>query len=202
MKKILSLLLSVGISTTLFVAQTTNATESKYRFKEVFKIEATPVQSQGQTGTCWSFSGTSFFESEIQRLGAKNPVILSEMYVVRKAYELKADKFIRMDGKINFSEGGAFHDVPLVIEKFGIVPYEVYTGLKGTSAFDHSDMFKQLNTVMTDMVSRIGTPEGIPLEWNRKFKNILDLGIGKDIETFDYNGQRYTPKQRMHARNS
>ncbi len=56
------------------------------------------------------------------RLRKRKPSELSEMYIVRKAYELKADKFIRMDGKINFGEGGAFHDVPLVIKNFGIVP--------------------------------------------------------------------------------
>jgi bleomycin hydrolase len=51
------------------------------------------------------------------------------MFVVRKAYEAKADKYIRMDGKTNFSEGGAFHDIPYVIKNYGIVPYEVYNGL-------------------------------------------------------------------------
>jgi bleomycin hydrolase len=194
MKKIFSFILSIGISTSLLVAQTTNAEGSKYQFKKLVQLDATPVQSQGQTGTCWSFSGTSFFESEIQRLGAKNQVVLSEMYVVRKAYELKAEKYIRMDGKINFSEGGAFHDVPLVIEKFGIVPYEVYTGLNGTSTYNHGEMFNQLNTIMTDIISRLGAPDGINDDWKRKFNGMLDMGIGKDIETFEYNGQRYTPK--------
>jgi bleomycin hydrolase len=194
MKKIFSFILSIGISTTLLVAQTTNVEGSKYQFKQLVQLDATPVQSQGQTGTCWSFSATSFFESEIQRLGAKNPVILSEMFVVRKAYELKAEKYIRMDGKVNFSEGGAFHDVPLVIEKFGIVPYEVYTGLNGTDKYNHGEMFNQLNTLMSDIISRLGAPEGITDEWKRKYNDILNRGIGKDIETFEYNGVRYTPK--------
>jgi bleomycin hydrolase len=94
MKKSFSFILSIGISTTLLFAQTTNVEDSKYQFKKLVQLDATPVQSQGQTGTCWSFSATSFFESEIQRLGAKTPVVLSEMYVVRKAYELKAEKSI------------------------------------------------------------------------------------------------------------
>jgi bleomycin hydrolase len=193
MKKSFSFILSIGISTTLLFAQTTNVQGSKYEFKKLVQLDATPVQSQGQTGTCWSFSATSFFESEIQRL-TKSPVVLSEMYVVRKAYELKAEKYIRMDGKVNFSEGGAFHDVPLVIEKFGIVPYEVYTGLNGTSTYNHGEMFTQLNTLMSDMISRLGAPEGITDEWKRKYNDILNRGIGKDIETFEYNGVRYTPQ--------
>jgi bleomycin hydrolase len=193
MKKIFSFLLSIGISTTLLFAQTTNVEGSKYQFKKMVQLDATPVQSQGQTGTCWSFSATSFFESEIQRL-TKKQVVLSEMYVVRKAYEMKAEKYIRMDGKVNFGEGGAFHDVPLVIEKYGIVPYEVYTGLNEAKSYNHGEMFNQLNTLMNDVISRLSAPEGITDEWKRKFNDILNRGIGKDIETFEWNGTRYTPK--------
>jgi bleomycin hydrolase len=193
MKKIFSFILSIGISTTLLFAQTTNVEGSKYQFKKMVQLDATPVQSQGQTGTCWSFSATSFFESEIQRL-TKKQVVLSEMYVVRKAYEMKAEKYIRMDGKVNFGEGGAFHDVPLVIEKYGIVPYEVYTGLNEAKSYNHGEMFNQLNTLMNDVISRLSAPEGITDEWKRKFNDILNRGIGKDIETFEWNGTRYTPK--------
>ena len=193
MKKIFSILLSVGISTSMLFAQTTNAEGSKYQFKKLVHLDATPVQSQGQTGTCWSFSATSFFESEIQRLGAKKPIILSEMYVVRKAYEMKAEKYIRMDGKINFGEGGAFHDAPLVISKFGIVPYEVYTGLNGTENYNHGELFNQLNGVMNSIIERLGSPEGINFDWKSKYNSVLDMGIGKDVSSFEYNGRKYTP---------
>ena len=178
----------------MLFAQSTNAEGSKYQFKKIVHLDATPVQSQGQTGTCWSFSATSFFESEIQRLGAKTPVVLSEMYVVRKAYELKAEKYIRMDGKINFGEGGAFHDAPLVISKFGIVPYEVYTGLNGKDAYNHSELYTQLNTLMSDVLASLGRTDGISDQWKRKFNIILDMGLGNDVVDFEYNGKRYTPQ--------
>ena len=106
-----------------------NTENSNYRFTKVVHLDETPVQSQGSSGTCWSFSGLSFFESELIRMGNKNPLPLSEMFIVRKAYEGKADKYIRMDGKINFSQGGAFHDIPFVIKKYGIVPESAYTGI-------------------------------------------------------------------------
>ena len=32
-------------------------------------LDANAVQNQGQTGTCWSFSSMSFFESELIRMG-------------------------------------------------------------------------------------------------------------------------------------
>jgi len=67
---------------------TTIPSESKgeaYIFKDVIDLEATPVISQGNTGTCWSFSTSSFLESEITRLTGKQ-VDLSEMYTVRNTY--------------------------------------------------------------------------------------------------------------------
>ena len=39
-----------------------------YEFQTVKDIEANPVISQDATGTCWSFSTTSFLEAEIIRL--------------------------------------------------------------------------------------------------------------------------------------
>ena len=37
-----------------------------YDFKTVIDLNATEVTSQGNTGTCWSFSTASFLESEIK----------------------------------------------------------------------------------------------------------------------------------------
>ncbi|CAM3974163.1 hypothetical protein FLAN108750_02545 [Flavobacterium antarcticum] len=39
----------------------------KYEFQTIKDIDAEPVISQGNTGTCWSFSSTSFLEAEITR---------------------------------------------------------------------------------------------------------------------------------------
>ena len=54
-----------------------NAEGSNYQFTKVAHLDATPVQSQGYTGTCWSFSALSFFESELIRMGTKTPDLLS-----------------------------------------------------------------------------------------------------------------------------
>jgi len=60
-------------------------TTSTYTFTDIIDLEATPVVSQGNTGTCWSFSTSSFLESEIQRIN--NMVVdLSEIYNVRNTY--------------------------------------------------------------------------------------------------------------------
>ncbi|MES2800264.1 MAG: C1 family peptidase [Bacteroidota bacterium] len=171
-----------------------NAEGSEYKFTKIAKLDATPVESQGNTGTCWSFSALSFFESELIRKGSPNPDALSEMFIVRKAYENKAEKYIRMDGKVNFSEGGAFHDIPFVIRKHGIVPQQLYSGLlNGATTYDHTEMFNLLNaTVGAVMNSR--TSAGLSPQWKSVISNVLDLYLGADIKEFEWKGKKYTPQ--------
>lgn len=185
----------LALSTQFAISQTvTNATDSKYQFTKVVQLDATPVESQGMTGTCWSFSSLSFFESELIRLGHKNPAELSEMYIVRKAYEAKADRFIRMDGKINFSEGGAFHDIPYVIKRYGIVPKSVYTGLlNGKTTYNHEELFSVLNSFMQTVLAEVQKGHGIGKEWKKAFSSLLDVYLGPDITEFTLDGKKYTP---------
>ena len=68
--------------------------QKAYVFNETANIETTPVISQGRTGTCWSFSTSSFLESEIIRLTGKS-IDLSEMYTVRNTYPLKSQNYIK-----------------------------------------------------------------------------------------------------------
>ena len=173
-----------------------NGENSEYAFNKVAHLDATPVQSQGYTGTCWSFSALSFFESELMRLGNKNPEILSEMYVARKAYEAKADKYMRMDGKINFAQGGAFHDIPYVIKHYGIVPESVYTGLVGSNkSHDHEELFAVLEGLMNGAMSyRNGKNNGVSNTWKAGVNAVLDAYLGADVKEFTLNGKKYTPK--------
>lgn len=88
-----------------------NKKDGHYYFDIVADNEATGVKSQGRTGTCWSFSSLSFFESEVMRTGG-GKVELAPMYIVRNAYLGKAENYLRMYGNFNFGAGGAFHDIP------------------------------------------------------------------------------------------
>ncbi len=202
MKKILFSFVSITITYLSFgqfgySEPTKNAEDSDYKFTKVAHLETTPVQSQGNTGTCWSFSALSFFESELIRMGSKNPDILSEMFIVRKAYESKIDKYIRMDGKINFSEGGAFHDIPYVIRRYGIVPEEIYKGLNyGSDEHNHSELFAVLNGAVQGVLESMKSLRGAEMStsWKTATNSILDAYLGKDITEFDYKGKKYTPK--------
>ena len=154
-------------------------------------IEATAVQNQNRTGTCWSFSALSFMESELIRLG-KGKHKLSEMYVVRKAYEEKAENYVRMHGLTNFSQGGAFHDIPHVIKKYGIMPQEAYQGLNyGLDKHNHSEMEAVLKGMLDAVIKN---KQGqLTTSWKAAFNAVLDQYLGPIPETFSYQGKTYSP---------
>lgn len=72
-----------------FVSALASAQEIPFKFTQLVNNTALPVISQGKTGTCWSFSTTSFLESEVKRMTGKD-VDLSELYNVRFTYPVKA----------------------------------------------------------------------------------------------------------------
>jgi bleomycin hydrolase len=193
--------------------QNTNVEGSKYDFKKIVQHDATPVESQGKTSTCWSFSALSFFESEIMRISGKKEITpLAEMFIVRKAYELKATKFIRVDGKINFAQGGAFHDIPLVIKNYGIVPMPVYAGFGDKSIsstdfeingipkkgveykYNHEVLYTELKDYMNEVVEQSNSGNGLAINWKQNLIELLDKNLGKDIQSFEWQGKKYTPR--------
>lgn len=175
----------------LVVAQTlTNKKDGNYKFTVVKNLEATEVQNQAQSSTCWSFSSLSFFESELIRMG-KPKVNLSEMFVVRTAYMSKADKYVRMHGLINFGPGGAFHDVAYVIKNYGLMPQSAYTGfVNGDKEINHNEMDNMLKA-QVDVVAKANK---ISPSWAAAVNATLDAYLGKAPEKFDYNGKQYDPK--------
>ena len=62
-----------------------NDSTGGFTFTDVKLVKTTPVKDQNKSGTCWSFSGTSFFEDEILRKTGKE-VDLSEMWTVCLLY--------------------------------------------------------------------------------------------------------------------
>lgn len=166
--------------------------ESGYNFTVVKDLEATPVENQYRTGTCWSFSTLAFFESELIREG-KGPKNLSEMFVVNHTYRDKADQYVRMHGKTNFGAGGAFTDVAYVWEHYGIVPESVYTGLtNGATKHNHAE----LNNILTAYVDAVieNKQKTLSPNWKEGYNGIVDSYLGELPKTFEYEGKEYTPK--------
>ena len=163
----------------------------KYEFQTIKEIDAEPVISQGNTGTCWSFSSTSFLEAEIIRTTGKK-IDLSEMYNVRHTYPKKAWNYVMRQGKAQFGEGGLNHDVINSARIAGMVPQSVYPGLIGTSSkYDHAKMVEELEVI----VKKHANPD-VKLDpiWKSEVNSILDKYIGEDISEFTFEGKKYTPK--------
>ena len=200
MKKIiLSLVAFAAISLNTFAQDTlTNKKGSGYIFTELKDLDKTTTQNQNRTGTCWSFSSLSFFESELIRMG-KGEHNLSEMYIVRNAYLGKAETHLRYYGTFTFGQGGAFHDIPWVIKRHGIVPESAYKGLNyGSDKHNHSEMEGMLKAMLGVLAKK---PQGGKLTpaWKKAFTGVTDAYLGElpdNLEDFkfDYEGKSYTPK--------
>lgn len=152
------------------------------------------VQDQNKSGTCWAFSGISTLEDNIKRKSGKD-VKLSEMYVVRNAYLEKAAKWMRMNGKINFAQGGSFPDVLNMSIRYGAIPEEAYPGLNyGEEKHSHYELAEALEAYLNAVLAR-GTKNGkLSTAWLKGFEGILDAYLGKVPETFTYEGKTYTPQ--------
>lgn len=194
MKRLLSTVLVIlFVSSFMTVSgQESKKSDSGFIFTKVKEVPATPVKNQYRSGTCWSFSGIAFLESELLRMG-KDTFDLSEMYCVRNAYSDKAVMYIRFNGKHNFAGGGAFGDVTEVIRKYGMVPEEVYSGkVIGEENHVHGEMDEVLKADV-DAVLKNSNRKLTPV-WHQGFEGLLDAYLGKVPEKFTYKGKEYTPQ--------
>jgi len=204
MKKVLLILVSVFVFAKASLAQVEGSSDTEvktipsepqsesYIFKDLIDLEATPVISQGNTGTCWSFSTSSFLESEITRLTGKQ-VDLSEMYTVRNTYPEKASNYVMRQGKAQFSEGGLAHDVINSIANYGLVPLEAYTGLAPTDdRHNHAEMVSVVKSMLDTYIDNPGRQ--LSPKWKAAVAGVLDVYLGKNPETFAYQGKTYTPQ--------
>ena len=186
MKKLL-LFLWFAAHTVLIFAQTT-----PYEFKEYKRNKTTSVKSQDQTGTCWAFSTTSFFESEALRAGKKD-LDLSEMYIVRHIYRQKCENYVRRQGNAQFSEGGIAHDAVNAVAQYGIMPESEYPGRKDPNApFNHGKLEKTLKTLCNGFVAD-GKDGKLTVDWLASIDQVLDTEFGKVPTKFNYSNVVFTP---------
>jgi bleomycin hydrolase len=200
MKKITSLFLLLSFSTNLFSQDNlvnslknnkSDKAKEKFKFTTVLDLEDSPVKNQGSSGTCWSYSGNSFLESEMVRLG-KTLVDISEIYTARCAYIERAKNYVRMHGHIGWGDGAELHDVLEVYKKYGAMPYEAYTGLNyGTTKNKFGEMQGALEGFLQGIVKNANGK--LTKNWLPAFTAVLDAYLGKVPEKFMHNGKEYSP---------
>lgn len=174
-------------------AKTEAKPQAAYTFIDVKSNPSTSVKNQANSGTCWSFAGVGFVENELLRQG-KGEFDLSEMWVVRHAYFDKAVKYARLHGKANLTGGGAINDVHSVIDAYGIVPEEAYTGLHyGTDKHIHGELDAVIKAYMDAVITNKN--RSLSTAWQDGLNGILDAYLGVRPEKFSYEGKEYTARQ-------
>ena len=166
--------------------------DKKEEKKKVFKVDFTGLDlpesidkftyywhndplSQGNTGTCWSFSTTSFFESEIYRIN-KRKVKLSEIYTAYWEYVEKVRRFVRERGNSYVAEGSEANAVRRIWEEYGIVPAESYSSkMPGQKFHNHSKLIAEITKYLESVKERNA--------WNEEevlatVKSILNYYLG------------------------
>lgn len=182
MKKLTFLTIAaLSISTMAF-------SQYKYEFTVVKENPATPVKNQASTGTCWCFATGSFIESELLRMG-KGEFDLSEMYIVRKNYNRRIDDNYLRRGKGNIGPGSVSHMYTYIMNQYGLVPEEVYSGINYDSpTHNHGALGKY---IQENCKVSVELKKRIPTELQ---EGILDAYLGKVPEKFTYKGKEYTPE--------
>ena len=146
--------------------------------------------SQGLTGTCWCYSSTSFFESEIYRQ-TNQKLKLSVMHTVYWETVEKARRYVQERGDSEFSQGSEENATIRIWKKYGVVPYELYTGLKEEQKYnDHGQMLDEMDTYLKN-IKAISN-------WNEEevlstIKSILNHYLGEPPTSFTVNDKKMTP---------
>ena len=151
-----------------------------------------PPVRQGNTGTCWCFATTSFFESELRRLG-KPEVKLSEMFTVYWEYVEKARRFIREKGNSALGEGSEHNAVIERMRKYGAVRQSDYSGLlPAKTGHDHSELFGEISAYLNFCREKGYWDEDKAISY---IKEILNKYLGKPPETIAVEGRTITPNE-------
>ena len=161
--------------------------KSPQEFKQYFHF---PPVAQYMTSTCWSFSATSYFESEIFRLTGKK-IKLSEMWAPYWELIEKCRRYIQERGESYVAGGAQSNSVTRMWKKHGIVPAEVYPGvINEGDKHNHIPMMKEIKSYLDYIKEKNLWDEEDNL---KHITLILNKHMGEPPKTFTYNGRTMTP---------
>ena len=151
-----------------------------------------PPVAQYLTGTCWSFSTTSFYESEVARLTGQK-IKLSEIHTVYWEYVEKMRRYVRERGDSLIAEGSESNAVNRIWRQYGVVPAEAYPGvLSPEGRHDHSRLLGRLDNLAAWLKQHDEWDEELAIAMTRV---ILDRELGPPPATFTWQGATYTPTE-------
>ncbi|MBI4647635.1 MAG: peptidase C1, partial [Bacteroidia bacterium] len=138
---------------------------------ELYKtIWHNPSISQGNSGSCWCFSTTSYFESEIYRL----------------------TEYIQTRGESVFEQGSEANAVTRMYKLYGAVPLKIYNGLtEGRIHHTHEKMFNEMKDYLEWVKKNNAWDETSVIS---TIKSIMNFYLGAPPAEFEWEGEKYTPK--------
>ncbi len=159
---------------------------------DVFKAPSHfPPLNQDTTNACWSFATLSFLETEMARVGLE-PVKLSMMYAVYYSFVEKARRYVQTKGESRFAPGDLFSGVLETVKKYGMIPFDVYSGnVRPCKTFNHRSLEQELARFMKKIKTLQLWDEELVVA---KVKQILNSHLGVPPEQFEFKGKTYTPK--------
>jgi len=166
-------------------------TSGGFYFNRIYDIPTSPVKNQAKSGTCWSFAGASFIETEIIRMSG-DTVDISEMYFVRNNYSDKARSHVRLHGGGNIGPGSLFGDVLRCVKLNGMVPEQTYPGLqKGDIVHNHNELDAVIKATLDAIIKN--RSRKLSPAWPKLIEAMLDIYLGPIPAKFDYANNNYTP---------
>lgn len=151
----------------------------------------TPI-SQGNSGTCWDFCTTSFYESEICRISGKQ-IKLSEMYTAYWETVEKCRGFVQTRGNSLVDQGSQSAAVKRIWKQYGIVRAQDYTGMKpGQKVHNHETMFGEINVYLASVKASNAWNEPLVLA---NVKAILNHYMGMPPKTIIVDDKTMTPTE-------
>ena len=164
--------------------------KTEFVFADIINLGCTSPKNQGASNTCWSYTGNSFLESEMIRMG-KDPVEISQIYTSRQAYLDKARNFVRLHGGMYMGEGGQLLDVLHVFRKYGAMPRSAYSGLYGAQTYND---FRKMTPMLRAMLKVLVKSKPLARHWEEAYLAALDKHLGEVPANFEYKGKTYTAR--------
>jgi len=197
MKKVMIMAAAIAMSSAVFAQEEQKKDSAEgFKFTTVDSLAITPIKNQKNAGTCWSYSGMSFLESEVLKKTGK-VYDFAEMFVVENTYMDRAEKSVRMHGDVSFAQGGSFVDVMYCLRNYGLVPdSEMPAGVMyGDTLSNHKELSAMTNPLVAAAAKSTKlqySPDGEAL-WKKAVRAVHEIYLGKMPDKFKYEGKEYTP---------